>query len=139
MAGRRHRIDDQDADEKLARAAAIARLIDESVERALEQRLPELLRSGAERRPPQANTPAPDVLGQKVYLSKRQVMAMTGYSDRTIGRYVAAGKLRPCGPARDRFDPEEVARFMAAGGADDEGDAAVDDVDGEVERLLPRK
>lgn len=133
MGARKH-IDEDDVD-------PLTKAVERIAVRVLKEQLPELLRTGDIRRPPQQVTPQPESLKGETYLKKQEVVALTGYSARTIARLVASGKLRPCGVGRDRFARSEVDRMMNGGQADDPG--AADDPDADVtaavDRLFPRK
>lgn len=119
---------------------AIAGIVRKHVDRALEERLPELLQTDQRRGPQLAGGPAPTSLDPS-YLSRQQVAQVTGYSSRTISRLIETGKLRACGPRRDRITRFEVDRMMAKRdeiGAEETGVDPINpdaDIDAEVARL----
>jgi excisionase family DNA binding protein len=136
VSARKHAVvveDSVDVD-ALARAAAV--FIRDQVDVMLKERLPQLLSAGAGRRPP-GQAPAPESLGPQ-YLTRQQVAQITGYSLRTITRMINSGRLRACGPNRDRVTRAEVDRMMAAASDASEGPSADPDFDPttEVDRLL---
>ena len=85
-------------------------------------------RAACERLGPQAIAPANE------YFTRRQAAEVMNYSVRTITRLMDAGKLRPCGPRRDRIARAELERFMAE--APGERGLSEEDVNEEADRLL---
>jgi excisionase family DNA binding protein len=124
---RKHELEDA-LDLDLVKRAATA-FIREQIDAALKERLPQLLmRAGETRRPPQPAGGAAEDLGPQ-YLTRQQVAQITGYSMRKIVRLIDSGKLRACGPRRDRITRFEVDRMMAM---QDDCDAAAVDEDADV-------
>jgi excisionase family DNA binding protein len=123
---------------------AIAGIVRKQVDLALKERLPELLRTDQRRGPQLAGGPATSPLDPS-YLTRQQVAQVTGYSSRTIARLIDNGKLRACGPRRDRITRFEVDRMMAKRdeiGAEETGVDPINpdaDIDAEVERLTGGK
>lgn len=114
--------------------------IREQLDQALAEKLPQFLgevRLSEARRPHRAA--GPDAVAPE-YLSRQQAAAVTGYSLRTITRLIDKGKLRACGPRRDRITRFEIERMMSLieehGG---EGGDSDDDVAAEVDRLMDGK
>jgi len=103
-------------------------VIGRSVERAVERVLPKYL--GARRPPLSAEaTPLPNT-----YVTRAEAAQLMRYSLRTITRLIDAGKLRACGPRRDRIATFEIDRFMAEEPRRPDDDP--DDPASEASRLL---
>lgn len=51
---------------------------------------------------------------QAPYMSYEEVAEMTGFSTKTVRRWVKTGKLQGCGPAGCRFKRAEVEALMAS-------------------------
>jgi len=142
LSKRRNELEDELSLEVVKRAATV--FIQEQIDLALKERLPQLLRTGEARRPPQAAGGTTSDLGAH-YLTRQQVSQITGYSLRTITRLVDSGKLRACGPRRDRITRFEVDRMMAMRDGEGEGDddptpdPEAADMAAEVDRLTGGK
>jgi hypothetical protein len=111
VSARKHDPLEDALDLDLVKRAATA-FIREQIDLVLKERLPQLLRTGEARRPPQPAGGTAEPIGEQ-YLSRQQVAHITGYSMRKIVRLIDSGKLRACGPRRDRITRFEVDRMMA--------------------------
>lgn len=134
-----HRVNDSDAGRMVREF--IGDIVREKMEAVLEAELPKLLaelRSEGRRPARGSNTPPPITPD---WLTRRQVANLTGYSLRTLSRYIDSGVLRACGPNRDRVARFELERFMAmkGTGAETPDPAPTDpdrEIDDEVDRLF---
>jgi excisionase family DNA binding protein len=104
---------DEDSELPLSEALskALAPIVADLVRRAIKS---SPVRDGETRRAPHA-TPVPE----SVYLTRQQVASYLGYSLRTVTRLIDSGKLRPCGPRRDRVTRSECDRMMATRDAEE--------------------
>lgn len=119
-------------------------LIRDQVELALEKKLPQYL--STERRPPRAAGGSPaEQAPDDHYVTRAKAAEITGYSERTITRLIDSGKLKVCGPRRNRITRFEIDRMMeekAERKRKGEPDVEVDadaDVDSELARIRGEK
>jgi hypothetical protein len=72
--------------------------------------LDEKLREWIAKAPPPGNAPSAE---RPEYLSREDAAQLTGYSAKTITRWIRAGKLRPYGLRGERVKRVELERLMA--------------------------
>lgn len=104
------------------------------VDERLRTVLDEKLREWVSKAPPPANAPSAE---RPEYLSRESAAQLTGYSAKTITRWIRAGKLRPYGLRGERVKRVELERLMAdlpsseAGGGETETEIARRILDGD--------
>lgn len=83
---------------------------------------------------PVASAPAP---AAAMYVTRRQAAEISGYSLRTIGRLIQAGRLVASGPNLDRIKRFELDRMMDET-AKRRGQGAVEQGDAEAQAMVDR-
>lgn len=90
--------------------AMVERCMASWVDERLRIVLDEKLREWVSKAPPPANAPSSE---RPEYLSRDGAAQLTGYSAKTITRWIRAGKLRPYGLRGERVRRAELERLMA--------------------------
>lgn len=115
---------------------SIGKIIDARVRECVERAMREHLQNAAAQRP-QQHTPAPDGVREE-YLTRQEAAQIAKCSVRTITRYIDTGKLRPCGPRRDRITRSELDRFLQAPDIDEPTRTNPEDSDAETSGVVDR-